>query len=75
MRLPPAVNWADRLVRISLALLLLAVGFGLVVGAAIAMYYDLTPTMGVWEDTLTSLQLSLYLLSITGLTRWGNYPH
>ncbi len=64
MRLPPAVNWADRLVRISLALLLLAVGFGLVVGAAIAMYYDLTPTMGVWEDTLTSLQLSLYLLSI-----------
>jgi len=43
---------------------LLATAYGIVVGATITMYYDLTPNMGALEDKLSSIQLILYLLAI-----------
>ncbi len=55
--------WEDRVTRLSLALLLLANAYGIVVGATITMYYDLTPNMGTLEDNLGSIQLILYLFA------------
>ena len=40
------ITWEDRLTRLSFVLLLLATAYGIVVGAAISMYYDVTPNMG-----------------------------
>ena len=58
------VAWEDRLVRLSLALLLLATAYGIAVGAAISMYYDITPNMGSLEDNLASVQVILYLVAV-----------
>jgi hypothetical protein len=58
------ITWEDRLTRLSFALLLLATAYGIVVGAAISMYYDVTPNMGSLEDKLASIQLVLYLLAV-----------
>ena len=58
------IVWEDRLTRLSLALLLLATAYGIGAGAAIAMYYDVTPNMGSVEDTLAPIQLVLFLLAV-----------
>jgi len=58
------ITWEDRLTRLSLVLLLLATAYGIVVGATISMYYDITPNMGTLEDNLAPIQLVLYLLAI-----------
>ena len=58
------IAWEDRLVRLSLALLLLATAYGIVAGASISMYYDVTPNMGSLEDNLASAQIILYLLAV-----------
>jgi len=57
------IIWEDRLTRLSLVLLLLATAYGIVAGAAITMYYDITPDMGSLEDNLTLVQLVLFLLA------------
>ena len=66
------IAWEDRLVRLSFALLALAAAYGLVVGASITMYYDITPNMGSLEDKLASVQLILYLLAV--LTSLSHLP-
>ena len=58
------ITWEDRLTRLSFLLLLLATAYGIVVGAAISMYYDLTPNMGSVEDSLASIQILLYMLAV-----------
>ena len=58
------ITWEDRLTRLSFVLLLLATAYGIVVGAAISMYYDVTPNMGSLEDRLASIQLVLYFLAV-----------
>jgi hypothetical protein len=58
------IIWEDRLTRLSLVLLWLATAYGIVVGAAISMYYDLTPNMGTLEDNLAPIQPILYLLAV-----------
>ncbi len=58
------IAWEDRLTRLSLALLLGATAYGIVVGATITMYYDTVPNMGALEDNLGSVQLILYLLAV-----------
>lgn len=58
------MTWEDRLTRLSLALLLGATAYGVVVGATITMYYDTVPNMGALEDNLGAPQLILYLLAI-----------
>ena len=56
--------WEDRLTRLALVLLLAATAYGIVAGATITMYYDLTPNMGALEDRLSSVQATLYLFAI-----------
>lgn len=58
------IAWEDRLTRFSLAILFGATAYGIVVGAMITMYYDLTPNMGSLEDNLAPAQLVLYLLAV-----------
>jgi len=58
------ITWEDRLTRLSLILLLLATAYGIVVGAVISMYYDITPNIGTLQDNLTPVQLILYLLAV-----------
>ena len=66
------VHWEDRLTRLSLALLLLATIYGIVAGAVVTMYYDVTPNMGSIEDTLATVQADLYLLA--GLISLAHLP-
>ena len=66
------IAWEDRLVRLSFALLALAAAYGIVVGASITMYYDITPNMGSLEDKLASVQLIPYLLAV--LTSLSHLP-
>lgn len=58
------ITWEDRLTRLSLVLLLLATAYGIVVGAAISMYYDVVPNMSSLEDNLAPIQVVLYLLGV-----------
>lgn len=58
------LTWEDRLTRLSFALLFGATVYGIVVGAIVTMYYDLTPNMGALEDNLGMPQLILYLLAV-----------
>jgi len=58
------VHWGDRLPRLSLALLVAAAAYGLYAGAAVTMYYDITPDMGSVEDRLGAPLLILYLLAV-----------
>jgi hypothetical protein len=58
------IVWEGRLTRLSFALLVAATAYGIVVGAAITMYYDITPNMGALEDRLSSVQATLYLFAI-----------
>jgi len=58
------ITWEDRLTRLSLILLLLATAYGIVVGAVISMYYDITPNIGTLQDNLAPVQLILYLLAV-----------
>jgi hypothetical protein len=52
------------MVRFSFACLLLAVAYGITVGAVIGVYYDVTPGVGALEDSLAGFQLFLYLLAV-----------
>src|SRR5512135_2629028 len=63
------VTWEGRLTRLSSLLLGLAVLYGVVAGAVVTMYYDLTPDMGTIEDSLAFPQFLIFLLAIIlGLT-------
>jgi hypothetical protein len=63
------LTWEGRLTRLSALLLALAALYGVIVGAVVTMYYDLTPDMGTVEDSLASSQFVLFLLAIIlGLT-------
>lgn len=53
-----------RLARLTLALLGLAVVYGLFAGAYVAMYYRVVPNMPAREDRLTSPLILLYLVII-----------
>jgi len=55
--------WEDRLTRFAVIMLALATAYGIVVGAIITMYYDVTPNMGSLEDNLAPLQAILYLIA------------
>ncbi len=57
-------KWEDRLTRLALTLLIGATAYGIVVGATISMYYDVTPDMGSLEDDLAPIQLIIYLLAV-----------
>lgn len=56
--------WEDRLTRLSFGLLSAAVGYGILAGAVIAMYYDVVAGMDALEDDLGSVQGLLYLAAI-----------
>lgn len=56
--------WEDRLARVSLGFLALASAYGIVAGAVIAMYYDVTPGMSALEDDLGPVQLILFLFAV-----------
>jgi len=60
MSLAGTIAWSDRLTRLSFALLLLATASGIVVGAAISMYYDLAPTL----VSLDQLPFVFYVVAI-----------
>ena len=63
------VTWEDRFTRLSSLLLASAVLYGVIAGAVVTMYYDLTPDMGAIEDSLGSPQFLLFLFAIIlGLT-------
>jgi len=63
------VTWEARLTRLSSLFLALAVLYGVIAGAVVTMYYDLTPDMSAIEDSLASPQFALFLLAIIlGLT-------
>ncbi|MEW5986986.1 MAG: hypothetical protein AB1791_10170 [Chloroflexota bacterium] len=53
------ITWEDRLTRLSFGFLLLAVAYGIVAGAVVAMYYDVTADMDSVEDRLGSIQLMM----------------
>lgn len=59
-----SIAWQDRLARLAMALLLGATAYGVVVGAVIAMYYDMVSGMGALEDRLAPPQAILYLLAV-----------
>ncbi len=58
------VTWEDRLTRFSFALLLLAIVYGVFVGAMITMYYDIVPDMGSLEDDLGAIPLLLFFVAV-----------
>ncbi|HJS29751.1 MAG TPA: hypothetical protein VJ768_09025 [Anaerolineales bacterium] len=58
------ILWENRLTRLAFVLLALGVVYGIVAGAAVTMYYDLTPDMGRREDSLGSVQQILFLLAV-----------
>ena len=74
------ITWEDRLTRFSFGLLLLAIVYGVVVGAIITMYYDTTPDMGSLEDDLSIIPILLSLLAVVGsfahlLFAIGDFQH
>jgi hypothetical protein len=54
----------DRITRLAFILLTLGVIYGIAAGAAVTMYYDMTPDMGSREDSLGSIQGILFLLAV-----------
>jgi hypothetical protein len=63
------ITWEGRLTRLSSVLLASAVLYGVIAGAVVTMYYDITPDMGAIEDRLAFPQFVLFLLAIIlGLT-------
>jgi len=64
MNSSPAIAWEDRLTRFALALLVLAVAYGIAAGAVVTMYYDVVPDMGSVGDRLGSPLMVLYLLAV-----------
>ncbi len=58
-----AVVWENKLTSLSLVCLLLAAAYGVGAGAALAMNYDVTPNMGLVEDTLAGGQFVMFWLA------------
>lgn len=58
------ISWEDRLTHISFSSLFLAIVYGIGAGTVVAMYYDVTPDMGLIEDRLISIQPVLFLLAV-----------
>ncbi len=58
------ITTENRLTRSALALLILAVGYGIAAGAVVAMYYDIVPNLGSKEDLLGVLQFAAFGLAI-----------
>jgi len=54
-----------KLTRLSLLLLALATTYGIVAGASISMYYDVTPNMGKLADSLAFIPFTLFFLAFT----------
>ena len=64
MKSSTTIIWEGRLTRLSVILLTLAVIYGIVAGAVVTMYYDLTPDMSTIEDSLAFPQFVMFLVAI-----------
>jgi hypothetical protein len=60
MSLGTTVTWSDRLTRLACVLILLATASGVIIGAAISMYYDIAPTL----LSLDQLPFILYVVAV-----------
>src|SRR5688572_310040 len=60
MSLATTVFWSDRLTRLAFILILFATASGIVIGAAISMYYDIAPTL----MSLDQLPFILYVVAV-----------
>ncbi len=60
MSIATTVTWSDRLTRLSFVLILLATTLGIVIGAAISMYYDIAPTL----MSLDQIPFVLYVVAV-----------
>ena len=64
MKSSTTIIWEGRLARLSVILLALAVIYGIIAGAVVTMYYDLTPDMSTIEDSLAFPQFVMFLIAI-----------